>query len=84
MLHNNYSNIKDMHLLLPALKLGMDIEEKLAGKQSEFALKVKKEIESNTPYLNIVKAIKSVALENKELVEDNIGLKLTDEILNFA
>lgn len=80
---DNPTLLSDLPKLLPAMKLGMDIEDKLKEKQSEFALAIKEAIKNNVPYLKIVKEIKSIALENKELVEDNIGLRLTNEILNF-
>lgn len=68
---------------LQAMRIMHDVELKLAGHENMVAICIKNAINDGTPYINIITTIQEMAIDNYNAIADLIGIKLTDEILNF-
>ena len=68
---------------LQCMRIIQDVELKLAGNDNMIAYSIKNAIRTGTPYANILTTIQEQAQDNYNAIADMIGIKLTDEILNF-
>ena len=68
---------------LKAMRIMQDVEIKIAGNNSMIAICIYLAIVKNTPYIDIINTIKDMATDNYNAIADLIGIKLTDEILNY-
>jgi hypothetical protein len=65
---------------LQAMRIMDEVKMKLAGKENLLATSIKN---SKLPDVATIKTIQSAATDNYNMVADQIGCKLTDEILKF-
>jgi hypothetical protein len=68
---------------LQAMRIMQDVEMKLAGSENMVAICIKGAINKGTPYVDIITTIQEMATDNYNAIADLIGIKLTDEILNY-
>jgi hypothetical protein len=68
---------------LQAMRIMQDVELKLAGNENIVAISIKGAINNGTPYVDILTTIQEMAIDNYNAIADMIGIKLTDEILNY-
>jgi hypothetical protein len=68
---------------LQAMRIMQDVELKLAGNENMIAICIKSAINNGTPYVDIITTIQEMATDNYNAIADLIGIKLTDEILNY-
>lgn len=68
---------------LQAMRIMQDVELKLAGNENMIAICIKSAINKGTPYVDIITTIQEMTTDNYNAIADLIGIKLTDEILNY-
>lgn len=68
---------------LQAMRIMQDVELKLAGNENMVALCIKGAINNGTPYVDIITTMQGMAIDNYNAIADMIGIKLTDDILNY-
>jgi short subunit dehydrogenase-like uncharacterized protein len=68
---------------LQAMRIMQDVEMKLVGSENMVAICIKGAIKNGTHYVDIITTIQEMATDNYNAIADLIGIKLTDEILNY-
>ena len=73
-------------LALSAFRLVNEIESKIAGQgeKNMIAYTIQLAIKRNQPLLDIIETIHDQAIDNYNAIADLIGIKLTDQVLNFG
>lgn len=66
------------------MRIMMDVQDRLVWTpDNQWKTGIQSAVKSGIPYIKIIQEIKEQALSNRGMVEGQIGLRLTNEILNF-
>ncbi len=76
-------SLPDLSRPLRIMDLCFKIEQKLVYSDNLIADSVRLAMHNGTPYVKVVEMLKSMAVDNRRLIEEMIGVELTNKLMEI-